>query len=102
MIRPMIFTVWGFGSPMEVASFFTASDASDFAMHPERGFEQRNLYVSSGRYDERALDEQLTECRPDPFGKAMIAHDIGDAMDRLVNLSSRGAALPNKRAASNK
>jgi hypothetical protein len=27
---------------------------------------------------------RLTECRPDPFGKAIIAHDIADYCDLIV------------------
>jgi len=46
----------------------------------------------------------LTECHPDPFGKAIIAHDIGDAMDLLVSRASKtqGGRVAQKAPASNK
>ena len=60
MIRPMTFLVYGFAADRlhvreSVATFFDQSAAIDFVLHPERdGFEKRNLYVSAGRYDDRA------------------------------------------------
>lgn len=52
----MIWPVFGHrvGRVERVASFFTSSDAVDFAMHPERdGFAKRNLYIGEPAYDRR-------------------------------------------------
>jgi hypothetical protein len=53
------FTTYGFAPGLlhqreDIATFFDLSDAITFAMHPDRdGFEQRNVYVASGRKDKR-------------------------------------------------
>ena len=76
MIPRFLWTVYGFSAercyqPEPVAIFFSWGDAASFAMHPEEGFEQRNLYIDEGRYDRRASGyvpaEPLVETVGDPL-----------------------------------
>jgi len=92
MSGPLLFPVYGFNESRQretVAVFFTGSDAETFVMHPEQGFEPRNLYGDVPQYDKRvggyrppetdwrasyrawleSVDAQLSTCLPDPIDR---------------------------------